>query len=338
MTGGSQPADVELFSTCPASRGFEPSDYLRAVEQVARWSNEAGYRGILIYTDNRLVDPWLVAQVILQATEPLCPLVAVQPLYMHPFTAAKKVATLAFLHGRRVYLNMLAGGFKNDLVALGDETSHDERYARTVEYTLILRQLLSSSGPVSFRGRYYRLENAVLEPPLPANLFPGLLISGSSEAGLAAARQIGATAVRYPSPSSEEQDRNGEAVGMGIRVGVIARETSEEAWAVARARFPEDRRGQIAHALAMRVSDSSWHKQLSRMADAPQNGPYWLHPFRNYKTFCPYLVGSYAEVGAELGRYWSLGFTTYILDVPVSPDDFHHTRLAFAAAAAPAPA
>ena len=37
---------------------------------------------------------------------------------------------------------MLAGGFKNDLVALGDQTEHDDRYARTVEYTQILTALL----------------------------------------------------------------------------------------------------------------------------------------------------------------------------------------------------
>jgi len=239
------------------------------------------------------------------------------------------VASLAFLHGRRIYLNMLAGGFKTDLVALGDETPHDERYARTVEYTLILKRLLASSGPVSFEGDYYRLSNAVLGPPLPPELFPGILISGSSDAGLAAAHTIGATAVRYPNPTTEENDRNGEDVPVGIRVGVVARETSDEAWAVARVRFPADRKGQIAHALAMKASDSHWHSELSELGEELQEGPYWLHPFKNYKTFCPYLVGSYERVGAELAHYRRLGFTTFILDVPASREDFRHVELAF---------
>ena len=78
-------------------------------------------------------------------------------LYMHPYAGAKMVATLAFLHGRRVYLNLLAGGFKNDLVALGDDTPHDERYDRTVEYAQVVRALLTSSSGVSFAGRYYTL-------------------------------------------------------------------------------------------------------------------------------------------------------------------------------------
>ena len=78
-----------------------------------------------------------------RATERLCPLVAVRPVYMHPYAVAKIVASIGHVYGRRVYLNMVAGGFRNDLVSLGDETSHDERYARLTEYTQIVTQLLS---------------------------------------------------------------------------------------------------------------------------------------------------------------------------------------------------
>jgi alkanesulfonate monooxygenase len=333
---GHHSAEVAIFSTCPQSQGFDSSEYLQRVADVSRWSDEAGYRGILVYTDNSLVDPWLVSQVILQNTVSLCPLVAIQPIYMHPYSAAKMVASLAFLHGRRVYLNMLAGGFKNDLAALCDDTPHDERYDRTVEYTLIMQQLLSGTEPVTFEGRYYAVKNLKMTPPLPPELFPGVLISGSSDAGLAAARTIGATAVKYPKPSDEEVDQRGDSIDSGVRVGVIARETAEEAWQVAHERFPEDRKGQIAHSLAMKVSDSRWHGQLSELGDqAPSDdNPYWLGPFQNYKSFCPYLVGTYACVGEELGRYIRLGFTTFILDIPPSQEELGHTATAFRAAEA----
>src|SRR5512144_3169600 len=120
---------IQVFSTCPQSKDFSAADYPRQMERVARWSDEAGCTGMLIYTDNSIVDPWLVAQSVLGCTRQLCPLVAVQPVYMLPSPAAKTVASLAPLHGRRIWLNMLAGGFRNDLVALGDVTPHDERYA-----------------------------------------------------------------------------------------------------------------------------------------------------------------------------------------------------------------
>src|SRR5437870_4145979 len=109
--------DIRIFSTCPPSKDLDKRDYFRNVADVARWSEGAGCHGILVYADNSLVDPWLVSQLIMENTEALCPLVAVQPVYMHPYSVAKMVASLGFLHGRRLWLNMVAGGFKNDLVA-----------------------------------------------------------------------------------------------------------------------------------------------------------------------------------------------------------------------------
>jgi alkanesulfonate monooxygenase len=323
--------NVEVFSTCPQSKDVDQAEYLRRVADVARWSDEAGYRGILVYTDNSIVDPWLVSQIILQNTEQLCPLVAVQPIYMHPYAAAKMVSTLAFLHGRRIFLNMLAGGFKNDLLALNDETPHDDRYLRTVEYTQIVKALLSSPEPVSFEGKYYTVTNLRLTPALPEELFPGILISGSSEAGLTAAREIGATAVKYPKPPGEEDDATQDTIESGVRVGIIAREDPDEAWKVALERFPEDRKGQITHQVAMKVSDSQWHKQLSERTDQPAAGesPYWLGPFQNYKTFCPYLVGSYGAVADEVARYMGQGYRTFILDIPVSDEELDHTAVVF---------
>jgi alkanesulfonate monooxygenase len=322
---------VEVFSTTPQSKDLDQSEYLRRVEDVARWSDEAGYRGILVYTDNGIVDPWLVSQIILQSTNSLCPLVAIQPIYMHPYTAAKMVSTYAFLHERRIYLNMLAGGFKNDLIALNDETPHDDRYVRTVEYTQIMKALLSSPEPVTFEGKYYKVTNLKMTPPLPEEFFPGILISGSSDAGLAAAREIGATAVKYPKPPGEEVDQHGDVIDSGVRVGIIAREDSDEAWRVGRERFPEDRKGQITHKLAMKVSDSQWHKQLSELGEQPvsEENPYWLGPFENYRTFCPYLVGSYDRVADEVARYIQLGFKTFILDIPPSEEEIGHTAVVF---------
>ena len=97
-------ANVRVFSTCPQSRGADRDTYLQQVIDVSRWSEAAGCCGILVYSDNALVDPWLVSQVIVQSTQSLCPLIAVQPLYMHPYTAGTMVASVAFLHHRRLYL------------------------------------------------------------------------------------------------------------------------------------------------------------------------------------------------------------------------------------------
>ncbi len=99
---------LKVFSTCPQSSAVDQESYFQNVIDVARWSEEAGCDGILVYADNSLVDPWLVAETIIQNTRSLCPLVALQPIYMHPYSVAKMVSSLAHFYRRRIYLNMVA--------------------------------------------------------------------------------------------------------------------------------------------------------------------------------------------------------------------------------------
>jgi len=327
----------EVFSTSPRSDAFaEGLEFLQNVEQVARWSEENGCTGILVYSDNSMVDPWVVSQRILESTKSLCPLVAVQPIYMHPYSVAKIVAMLGYMHGRRVCLNMIAGGFKNDLTALNDTTAHDKRYSRLSEYTNLILQLLKHSDPVTFEGEFYKVEALKMTPMLTPHLLPGVFMSGSSEAGLAAARSTGAVAVQYPRPAAEcVVDPPPANVKHGIRVGIIARAPEDEAWKVATGRFPEDRQGELLHQYAMKISDSTWHKQLSVTAEKARSNRsvYWLHPFETYKTFCPYLVGSYDQAAQELSRYIHLGYKTFILDIPPSEEELQHCGLVFRKAA-----
>ena len=60
MPGKTADAPIEIFSTCPPSSGVPREAYLQHVIDVARWSEAAGCRGILVYSDNSLVDAWLV--------------------------------------------------------------------------------------------------------------------------------------------------------------------------------------------------------------------------------------------------------------------------------------
>jgi len=60
-------ARIKLFSTAPQSREVDKELYLGKLVQISQWSEQEGFEGILIYTDNSLVDPWLIAQVIRSA-------------------------------------------------------------------------------------------------------------------------------------------------------------------------------------------------------------------------------------------------------------------------------
>lgn len=330
------PYAFQLFSTCPQSSGHaDGSVYLEDVRRTAAWADDFGYTGMLIYSDHGLVDPWLVAAEMLQATKALHPLVAVQPANMHPHSVAKLVASLSYLYDRRIYLNMIAGGFAGDLTAIGDLTPHDDRYDRLREYTEIIVGLTSGRA-VSLSGDWYTVEGLSLSPQVPEHKRPGVMMSGSSPAGLATAIALGATAVQYPRPASEQPAPDTSiGVDTGIRVGIVARDDAEAAWRVAHDRFPPTRRGQILHEMAMQRSDSQWHATLSELAEesARQGNAYWLGPVQNYSTFCPYLVGSYDDVAVEVARYWAEGHRTVILDIPPTEDEFGHTAQVFERAA-----
>jgi alkanesulfonate monooxygenase len=320
----------QVFSTCAQSSRFGAADYRSRVIEVARWCDRYGYDGILVHDDHSLVDPWIVANEIVNATEHLSPLVAVQPTAMPPYSVAKMLASFSFLHGRRLFLNLVAGGFRGDLQAIGDETPHGRRYERLREFTEIV-MALAAGETVTRRGEWYTANGLKLAPPIPEELRPGLLMSGSSPAGLATAATLGATAIQSPEPAGEETAEVPDGVTTGIRVGIIARDDAEVAWRVAHDRFPPSRRGELLHEMAVSRSDSPWHSTLSQLAaeSASAGNAYWLGPFENYDTFCPYLVGTYDDVADVLVADWRAGHRAIILDIPTSEEDFEHTAVVF---------
>jgi alkanesulfonate monooxygenase len=326
---------VAVYTTLPAVRQSTPSEFHDRLALEAKWAEAAGVRGMLVYSDNTLLDPWAVAQFLIERTEKLVPLVAVNPVYMHPFSAARMISTLGFFQGRRVDLNYVIGGFARHLTQLGCALDHDERYGRLAEYAEIVDSLLTKTTPTTYTGEYYALKGAMLVPSFERELAPRVFVSGTSPACGEVRRRLSATRLMYPHEiSTYEGDR--PLAETGIRLGIIARDTAEEAWREAHSRFPVDRDGEELLELAAETVESTWYRKLS--ADAIEShapkGVYWLYPFRAYRTFCPYLVGTYADVSELLGRYLSLGADTVILDDLREEDDIHHAQLALRLAGA----
>src|SRR5258706_1363403 len=123
---------LKIFSSCPVSAQARPERCIRELQEFARASEDAGHEGALVFTDNSQLDPWLVSQIIIESTDRLCPLIAIQPAYMHPYSVAKMITSFAHLYGRRVYLNMVAGGIQNDILALCMRPSHHHTHIRTL--------------------------------------------------------------------------------------------------------------------------------------------------------------------------------------------------------------
>lgn len=317
---------LEVYGTCPFPNPGPSPEAGEIMAAAAKWTEAAGFRGLLIFTDNRSIDPWAAAQFLIEHSRRIVPLVAVQPLYLHPFAAARMVSTIAKLHGRRVDLNFVAGSYTPDFRALCDRLDHDQRYDRLVEYGRIMLDLLAEGRHVEYDGLHYTLADTVLEPPLPAALRPRIFVAGASEAAVRATKALDGARLTYPNPPDEYvTDTTTVLNGVGMRIGVIARGSSAEAWAVARRRYPLDQK----HSNQQSV-DAEWHRRISALSEEPEPATdiYWLHPFRARFEFCPFLIGSYSEVGEVLARYLRLGLSTLILNAPWEATDYAHANVA----------
>ncbi|HYI00439.1 LLM class flavin-dependent oxidoreductase [Hyalangium sp.] len=321
---------VELFTVSP--RTPDEALYWKNIETVMQLSDRYGYTGLLIFTGNDvLIEPWVVAQRVLAGTKQLSPLVAINPIYMHPFTAAKFVSSFAHLYGRRTYLNLVTGAALSYQQSMDDRLPHDERYDRLREYAEVLKRLLAEPS-VTYEGKYYRVSNLQLLPRTPEALQPGLLLAGQSEAALRTAGALGAVSMQMLPATLEQGLRAGVR---GVHFGIITRPHEAEAWEAARALFPEDPLGQSVLEISMRNTDAEWKWRMKMVAEgsAVARQGFWLEPFRNFKADCPYFVGSHAQVAALINSLVQRGLDTLILDVPPHEEEFHHIDLALKEAA-----
>lgn len=292
--------------TVPACVGLP-----RLREQIAAFARSAeqlGCEGILVFTGNRAYDPWVLTQIILEATTRLRPLIAIQAAYAHPVAAFQRIATLSNVYERRLALNLIAGANKTELDQIGDVLSKEERYERLQEYAEILSRLTTGRGKLSrFEGRYYRIEDAIVSPDLDESLSPELLVSGASSAAARLARALDAKWIH--SPCSETLEPDATMTSAGLSAGFIVRDTDAEAWAVADRVFPHHRKENVPE---LQGNDSEWRRALWDRGSEQRRSrpPVWLDPFtgarahwRGRRSNHPWLVGSEARLRRVVNGY-----------------------------------
>src|SRR5207253_11068493 len=54
---------LKIFSTCPPSALAQPRTCIRQLQEISRWSEDAGCEGMLLFTEHAVLDPLLVSRV-----------------------------------------------------------------------------------------------------------------------------------------------------------------------------------------------------------------------------------------------------------------------------------
>jgi alkanesulfonate monooxygenase len=298
-------------------------DYLG---QIARSAEQLGFTGALTPTGAWCEDAWLSTAMLCEVTRRLKFLVAFRPGLLSPTLAAQQAATFQRHSGGRLLLNVVVGGEPHEQRAYGDFLEKGARYARADEL-LTLARALWEGETADFDGEHIRVEGARLgrvPEPVPAIYFGG----SSAAAGPVAARHadVYLTWGEPPAQVAEKLDwiralaaEQGRELRYGIRLHVIARDTSDAAWAEAQ-RLLDGLDPALIHDVqaGLRRSESVGQQRMlalhggstERLEIAPN---LWAGVGLVRGGAGTALVGSHTEVADRIAEYAELGIEEFIL-------------------------
>jgi dimethylsulfone monooxygenase len=162
------------------------------VSRLARRSEEIGYDLTLVAelglndikgVDAPSLDAWSTAAALAAVTQRLELMVAVRPTFHNPALLAKQAANIDQIGGGgRLSLNVVSAWWAEEAKKYGVHfEQHDDRYARTAEWLTVVDRLWKEDH-FDFRGKYYRVEDAVIQPKPLTKPRPTIYAGGESEA------------------------------------------------------------------------------------------------------------------------------------------------------------
>ncbi|MFF3564720.1 LLM class flavin-dependent oxidoreductase [Streptomyces sp. NPDC002574] len=312
----------------PATRsGRDRPPTVAYLSQIARAAEDLGFVGALTPTGAWCEDAWLTTAMVSQNTERLKFLVAFRPGFVSPTLAAQMASTFQRQTGGRLLLNVVTGGESHEQRAYGDFLDKDARYRRTGEFLDIVRRLWEGKS-VDMRGEHLQVENAQLaQVPDPV---PDVYFGGSSPiAGEVAARYVDVY-LTWGEPPAQVAEKiawirglaaeQGRTLRFGIRLHVITRDTSEQAWAEAnRILDGFDPESVAAIQAGLARSESDGQRRMLALHHGGSRERLEIHPnlwagiglVRGGAGTA--LVGSHDEVAERIKEYQALGIEEFVL-------------------------
>jgi len=321
----------------PSERGLSTRDelftYVDYLAEIAKAAETAGFQGGLIPSFPSTDEPWAISSFLARETRTFRFMIAFQPGFLNPVTAARMTASLQRATNGRALFNVITGGGGPSQLWWGDSVPHDDRYTRTTEFLDVLRGVWRG-GPFNYQGKFYQVENAGLPEPLSEEDFPEIYFSGSSEAALSSASRHADYYLSWLEPFTQLQDKFnrvkrrtdelGRQIKCAVRVDVIARPTEEEAWAEVERSFARLKREDVerfAQRNARQTGDSVGASRQGANRPTTINGYQDLIIEPNVWSGFSLLrggqtngiVGSYEQVAERLDQLVQLGADAFIL-------------------------
>jgi FMNH2-dependent dimethyl sulfone monooxygenase len=219
------------------------------IKRLARRSEEIGFDLTLIAelnlndikgADAPALDAWSSAAALAAVTHHLEIMVAVRPTFHAPALLAKQAANIDRISDGRLSLNVVSAWWADEARRYGVQfDEHDQRYDRTAEWLTVVSGMWREPR-FSFHGKYYDINDAILEPKPVSRPRPCLYAGGESAAAKdLIARQCDAYLMHGDPPEriaakvkdlSERRDRlNVRPLRFGVAGYVVCRPSEAEA-------------------------------------------------------------------------------------------------------------
>lgn len=221
-------------------------DYTR---RLAQRSEQIGYDLTLIAElflndikgiDAPSLDAWTTAAGLAAVTQSLELMVAVRPTFHAPAMLAKQAANIDRISGGRLAVNVVSSWWSDEARRYGVHfEQHDDRYARTAEWLHIVSEAWKAPR-TSLSGKYYNVQELIVEPKPVRSPRPVIYAGGESEAAKSLiARNCDAYVMHGDPPERiaekiADMRRRRDALGLppmqyGVAAYVIVRDTDREA-------------------------------------------------------------------------------------------------------------
>jgi alkanesulfonate monooxygenase len=292
---------------------------------VAQAAEQLGFDAALTPTSSWCEDAWVMTAALTQLTQRFRFLVAFRPGLQSPTLAAQMAATFQRISGGRLLLNLVTGGDDVEQRRFGDHLGKTDRYARAAEFMSIFRELWAGE-PVDFAGEHFDVRDAQI---VPHTVWPDIYLGGSSSAALDVAAAHADVYLTWGEPPDavaekvehvrERAQSTGRELRFGIRLHVITRDTSAEAWAKAQQLLDGLDPQAIEDAQAIqRASQSEGQRRMVALhngrTEALEVSPnLWAGVGLVRGGAGTALVGNHEEVADRIAEYHELGIDEFIL-------------------------
>lgn len=257
------------------------------ISRLARRSEEIGFDLTLVAELNLndikgpeapSLDAWSTAAALAAVTHRLELMVAVRPTFHNPALLAKQAANIDHISNGRVSLNVVSSWWAEEARKYGVQfDQHDDRYARTSEWLDVVDQGWKQDH-VTYHGKYYQIDDLVLQPKPVSRPRPVIYAGGESEAAKNLIAQKCDAYVMHGDPPE--------------RIAARIRDLSER-----RERFglPPMQFGVAAYSI-VRDSEAEAQKELARITDVKQNAA-------GYGNYQQWLANTQLEQRVSLEDY-----------------------------------